>query len=136
MRALTLAHGLRMPPPRHTTRWRLAAAPPPQPVPVKALVLSVLGHVVIVAALVGLALLGVWDRPTVHVVNLVSTIAAVGNPAGSPASLPARTLKPTLRAITPEPEVKVERARQEAALAPRRHLHDEVVASRRQRLVG
>ena len=104
MRALTLAHGLRMPPPRHTTRWRLAAAPPPQLVPVKALVLSVLGHVVIVAALVGLALLGVWDRPTVHVVNLVSTIAAVGNPAGSPASLPACSLKPTLRAITPEPE--------------------------------
>ncbi len=94
MRALTLAHGLRMPPPRHTTRWRLAAAPPPQPVPVKALVLSVLGHVVIVAALVGLALLGVWDRPTVHVVNLVSTIAAVGNPAGSPASLPSRVVTP------------------------------------------
>jgi protein TonB len=72
--------------------------------PVKALALSVLGHVLIIVALVVVALSGVWDRPRVHVVNLVSTIAAVGNPAGIPASLPARTLPPTPRAISPEPE--------------------------------
>jgi len=79
-------------------------------VPVKALAFSVLAHVAIVAALVGVALSGVWDRPKVHVVNLVSTIAAVGNPAGIPASLPARTLQPTPRAITPEPEPRAREA--------------------------
>jgi len=103
MRALTVAHRLPMPSPLHSTRWR-AAAPAPAPVPVKALALSVLGHVVIVAALVGVALTGIWDRPKVHVVNLVSTIAAVGNPAGSAASLPTRTLKPTTREVAPDPE--------------------------------
>ncbi len=104
MRALTVAHGFPMPSPLRRTRWRVTAAPPPAPVPVKALALSVLAHMVVIAALAGLALLGVWDRPKVHVVNLVSTIAAVGNPAGSPASLPAHTLRPTPRAIASEPE--------------------------------
>jgi periplasmic protein TonB len=104
MRALTVARGLPMPSPRHATRWRAAAAPAPPPVPVKALAFSVLGHVVFIAALVGLALSGIWDRPKVHVVNLVSSIAAVGNPAGSAPSLPARTLNPTTRALAPDPE--------------------------------
>jgi protein TonB len=79
-------------------------------VPVKALALSVLGHVVIVAALVGVALTGIWDRPKVHVVNLVSTIAAVGTPAGSAAPLPARTLKPTTRELAPDPEPRAREA--------------------------
>ncbi len=35
---------------------------------------------------------------------------AVGNPAGIPASLPARTLQPTPRAITPEPEPRAREA--------------------------
>ena len=104
MRALTVARGYPMPSPLGRTRWRVAAAPAPPPVPVKALALSVLGHVIVIAALAGLAFLGVWDRPKVHVVNLVSTVAAVGNPAGSHASLPARTLRPSPRAIAPEPE--------------------------------
>jgi len=109
MRALTVAHRLPMPSPLHSTRWR-AAAPAPAPVPVKALALSVLGHVVIVAALVGVALTGIWDRPKVHVVNLVTSIAAVGNPAGSAASLPARTLKPTTPALAPDPEPRAREA--------------------------
>jgi TonB family protein len=104
MRALTVARGLPMPSPLPRTRWRVAAAPAPEPVPVKALTLSVLGHLLVVAALVGLAFLGVLDRRVVHVVNLVSNVAMVGNPAGSPASLPARTIKPPPRANTPEPE--------------------------------
>jgi TonB family protein len=104
MRALTVARGLPMPSPLHSTRWRASAARPPEPAPVKALAFSVVGHVVIIAALVGLTLSGIWDRPKVHVVNLVSTIAAVGNPAGSAPSLPARTLKPAARALAPEPE--------------------------------
>jgi len=104
MRALSVARGLPMSSSLHTTRWRVAAAPAPDPVPVKALVLSVVGHVLVVAALVGLAFFGVLDRPVVHVVNLVSTVAIVGNPAGSPASLPARPLKPSPRAVAQEPE--------------------------------
>ena len=77
MRALTVARGLPMPSPFHSTRWRTAARAP-EPVPVKALAFSVLGHVVIIAALVAVVLSGIWDRPKVHVVNLVSSIAAAG----------------------------------------------------------
>jgi protein TonB len=88
-------------------------------VPVKALALSVLGHAVIVAALVGVALSGVWDRPRVHVVNLVSSIAAVGNPAGRPVSLPARTLKPAALASDSEPRAREAVKPTEAALPSR-----------------
>ena len=94
MSALTVARGLPMPSPLHATRLRAAGARAPAPVPIKALAFSVLGHVVIIAALMGVVLSGIWDRPKVHVVNLVTSIAAVGNPAGSAPSLPARTLKP------------------------------------------
>lgn len=121
MRALTVARGLPMPSPLHATRWRAAAAPAPAPVPVKALAFSVLGHVVFIAALVGAALSGIWDSPKVHVVNLVSSIAVVGNPAGSAPSLPARTLKPTTRALAPDPEPRAREAAKptEAALPSR-----------------
>ena len=121
MRASTVARGLPMPSPLHRTRWRAAAAPVRKPVPVKALAFSVLGHVVIIAALVGMTLSGIWDRPAVHVVNLVSSIAAVGNPAGSAASLPARTLKPATRALAPDPEPRARETSKptEAALPAR-----------------
>ncbi len=90
MRPLTVAHGLPMPSPLHSTRWR-AAVRPPEPVPVKALALSVVGHVVIIAALVAVTLSGIFNRPKVHVVNLVSTIAAVGNPTFLPNTAVAST---------------------------------------------
>ena len=110
MRASAVARGLPMPSPLHRRHWRAAAAPVREPVPVKALVLSVLGHVLVVAALAGVALSGVWDRPTVRVVNLVSSIAAVGNPAGSAASLPTRTNTPTPRALAPDPPPRAREA--------------------------
>jgi TonB family protein len=121
MRAVTVARGLPMPSPLHRTRWRVAAAPARDPVPVKALVFSVLGHAIFVAALVGVALSGIWDHPTVHVVNLTSSIAAVGNPAGSAASLPARTPTPTTRELAPEPKPREREAAKpaEAALPSR-----------------
>jgi periplasmic protein TonB len=121
MRASTIARGLPMPSPLHRTRWRVAAAPVRQPVPVKALACSLLGHVIVIAALVGMTLSGMWDRPTVHVVNLVSFIAAVGNPAGNTASLPARTLRPTTPARAPDPEPREREAAKptEAALPSR-----------------
>lgn len=119
MRASAVAHGLPMPSPHHARRRRAAAAPAKQPVPVKALGLSVLGHVVIVAAIVGVALTGILDRPKVHVVNLVSSIAAVGNPAGRAASLPVRTLKPAVPAPDPEPRPREAAKPTEAALPSR-----------------
>ena len=121
MRALTVSRGLPMPSPHHATRWRAAAAPAQEPVPVKALVCSVAGHVLLIAALVAVALTGIWDRPQVHVVNLVSSIAAVGNPAGSAASLPTRTLTPAPRALAPDPEPRPREAAKpaEAALPTR-----------------
>ena len=119
MRALTVARRLPMASPLYSTRWRAAAARAPEPVPVKALVFSVLGHVVIIAALVGVVLSGIWDRPKVHVVNLVTSIAAVGNPAGSQVSLPARTLKPATPAPDPEPRGREAVKPAEAALPSR-----------------
>jgi len=110
MRALTVSRGLPMPSHLHATRWRAAAPPAREPVPVKALAFSVVGHVVVIAALVALAFSGIWDRPQVHVVNLVSFVAAVGNPAGSAASLPARTPKPAAPAVAPDPEPRVREA--------------------------
>ncbi len=120
MRALTVAREVPMRSPLHATRRR-AVAPAPAPVPVKALAFSLLGHVVFIVALVGVALSGIWDRPKVHVVNLVSSIAAVGNPAGSAASLPARTLKPIARERVPDPEPRAREAVKptEAALPSR-----------------
>jgi protein TonB len=90
--------------PLQATRWRAATTRAPKPMTVKALAFSVMGHVVVIAALVATTLSGIWDRPQVHVVNLVSSVAAVGNPAGNPAPLPAPTLKPVARAVVPEPE--------------------------------
>jgi protein TonB len=108
-----------MPSPLHATRRRAAAAPAQEPAPVKALAFSVVGHVLFIAALVAATLSGIWDRPQVHVVNLVSSIAAVGNPAGSPASLPARPLKPAALAPDPEPRAREAAKPAEAALPSR-----------------
>lgn len=121
MRASTVARGLPMPSPLHRTRWRAAAAPVREPLPVKALAFSVLGHVTVIAVLVAVTLSGIWDRPTVHVVNLASSVAAVGNPGGSAASLPAPTLKPTTRApvLDPEPRAREAPKPTEAALPSR-----------------
>ena len=107
---MSVSRGLSMASPLQARRWRAPVAPPQEAVPVKALAYSVLGHIVVIAALVTAALSGVWDRPRVHVVNLVSSIAAVGNPVGSPAALPAPTLKPVARARAPEPEPRAREA--------------------------
>jgi periplasmic protein TonB len=120
MSALSLAQGLPMRSQVHTSRWRVAAAPPPPPVPLKALALSALGHIVVVAVIVAVTLSGMLDRTTVHVVNLFPSIAAVGTPAGTPAALPTRTPLPA-RPPVPEPEPRVREAAKpaEAALPSR-----------------
>jgi protein TonB len=71
---------------------------------------SLLGHAAVVAVLVAVALSGVLDRTTVHVVNLFPSVAAVGTPAGSPAAVPSRTLPPPARVPVPEPEPRVKEA--------------------------
>jgi hypothetical protein len=69
---------------------------------------SAIGHLVVVGAFVALALWGMLDRTTVHVVNLFPSIAAVGTPAGSP--LRCRPVRPP----PPAPDART-RARAEAA---------------------
>ena len=104
MSALSVADRLPMGSPRSTPRWRINPTPPPAPTPVKALVVSVIGHAAVVAVLVAVALSGVLARPTVHVVNLFPSVAAVGTPTGSPAALPSRTPPPLpTREPTPPP---------------------------------
>ena len=110
MRALSVSRGLPMASPHRATRWRAATAPARRPAPFKALAFSVLGHLVFIAALFAVTLSSIWDRPQVHVVNLVSTVAAVGDPVGNPASLPDRALKPVAPAPAPEPQPKVREA--------------------------
>ena len=120
MSALSLAQGLPMRSPVHTPRWRVAPPPPPPPVPLKGLVLSALGHLAVVVVLVVVALSGMLDRTTVHVVNLFPSIAAVGTPAGVPAALPTRTPPPVRAPVTePEPRVREAAKLAEASLPSR-----------------
>ncbi|HYR38824.1 MAG TPA: hypothetical protein VEW27_06670, partial [Methylomirabilota bacterium] len=75
--------------------------------PTSALVVSVIAHAALVGFLVALSFWGPsWRDSRVQVVNLVPAVAAVGNPAGSPAAqLPTRALpKPAARSVEPEPE--------------------------------
>ncbi len=88
----------------HPARRRVAPTPRAPGVPVKALIVSAVGHLVVVGAFVALALWGMLDRTTVHVVNLFPSIAAVGTPAGRPAALPTRTPPPPAPTRAPEPE--------------------------------
>lgn len=90
-----------------------------QRLPVAAIVLSTLGHVLFFGGLAAVMMWGDWRPQKVQVVNLVPTVAAVGNPR-APApdpSLPARPLAPvTPRAPQPDPEPRAPAARE----APRR----------------
>jgi periplasmic protein TonB len=106
MSTLSVARGIPMRSSVHPARRRIAPAPPAPVVPVKALIVSAIGHLVVVGAFVALALWGMFDRTTVHVVNLFPSIAAVGTPAGSPAALPTRTPPPPAPTRAPEPEPK------------------------------
>src|SRR5262249_29795436 len=94
MSALSVAERFPMRSPRSMPRWRISPPPPPSPTPVKALVVSVLGHVAVVAVLIAVALSGVLRQPTVHVVNLFPSVAAVGAPTGSPAAAPSPSRGP------------------------------------------
>jgi TonB family protein len=77
--------------------------------PVAAVVLSVLGHVLFVAAVAGLMLWTTWNRPKLYVVNLVPAVAAVGVATAppvrsTPVRAPVREPTPAPAAPPPPPE--------------------------------
>jgi len=102
---------------------------PPRPpvMPLRALVVSVLGHVVVVAALVAFALSGGFEQTTVQVVNLFPAVAAVGTPTAKSAVPPTRTLPPV---PSPTPVREPERQVKEAAKVAEPSLPSRSVASR------
>ena len=113
MSTLSVADRLPMRAPVPSTRRRIVVAParPPAAMPLKALAVSVLGHAVVVAALVALALSGALEQTTVHVVNLFPAVSAVGAPTAKPAPPSTRTLPPaTVPTPTREPERQVKEA--------------------------
>jgi TonB family protein len=87
--------------------------------PLAAVVLSTVGHVVVFGGMAALVMWSGWRPEKVQVVNLVTVVAAVGAPNAPPApSLPARPQAPVApRAPEPEPEPKATTAPREA---PRR----------------
>lgn len=124
---MSVADRLPMRAPVHSTRRRIAPAPPAPSVPVKALAVSLLAHVVVVAALVVIALTGAFEQTTVHVVNLFPSVAAVGTPTAKPAALPARTAPP---APAPMPVREPERQVKEATKPAEATLPSRTVATR------
>lgn len=89
--------------PRLRPRPSLGPALGRVPVPLGTIVVSALGHIAIIAAMIVGA--GVWkaQQPKTYVVNLVPAVAAIGMPQGrtsSPAvpSLPPRVVEPQPRA--------------------------------------
>jgi len=87
--------------------------------PLRFVVLSTIGHVVVFGGIAALVMWTGWQPEKVQVVNLVPMVAAVGSPIAPPApSLPARPQAPvTPRAPEPEPEPKATTPPREA---PRR----------------
>jgi periplasmic protein TonB len=72
--------------------------------PLAAILLSVLFHVLFFAIAASLAMWAAWTRPKTYVVNLVPMIAAVGLPNAPPApSAPARAPAPPAAAPAPTP---------------------------------
>jgi len=83
-------------------------------VPVAALTLSAVGHVVALAIIAAGVIWGGGEMSKVYVVNLVPAVAAVGRPTGVPQpALPPRpaALQPT-RSTLPEPAPREARARE------------------------
>ena len=80
-------------------------APGASRLPVLAVTLSLIGHVVFFGALATVLVWTTWNQPKLYVVNLVPAVAAVGLPTSSPApSLPTRAPTPAPPARTPAPE--------------------------------
>jgi len=79
--------------------------------PLAAILLSVLLHLLFFAIAASLATWAAWTRPKTYVVNLVPMIAAVGVPNAPPApSAPARAPAPAAAAPAPAPREPAPRA--------------------------
>jgi TonB family protein len=72
----------------------MGAALAPRRPPVTALVVSVMGHALLGAILIGLLVWRGWDTSRVHVVNLVPSVAVVGSPKGQAAAPPVSVQAP------------------------------------------
>ncbi len=80
-------------------------APGSSRVPMGAIAVSAVGHVLFFAVLAGVLMWTTWDRPKLYVVNLVPAVAAVGVPTAPPTpSQPVRAAAPAPPARTPAPE--------------------------------
>ena len=86
--------------------------------PVAALTMSALGHVVMFAGLAAWVVWAGWDASRVYVVNLVPTVAAVGTPNAptAPPAPPKPAPVPPVRAPQPEPAPREARTREPVTL--------------------
>ena len=84
-------------------RRRRPAAPVEGRLPLAGIVVSLMGHTLVLAVLSAVVIWNGWHASRVHVVNLVPTIAAVGRPSAPPTpSLPATPTAP-VQPRTPDP---------------------------------
>ena len=80
-------------------------APGEARLPMAAIGVSAIGHVLFFVVLAGVLMWGSWNRPKVYVVNLVPAVAAVGVASAPPApSLPVRAPAPAPPSRAPAPE--------------------------------
>ncbi|MET0852672.1 MAG: TonB family protein [Candidatus Rokuibacteriota bacterium] len=87
--------------------------------PVAALTVSAIGHVVLLGGLAALVVWSGWETSKTYVVNLVPAVAAVGTPRGeSRPTLPTRptVVPPTREVKLPEPAPREARAREPVQL--------------------
>jgi periplasmic protein TonB len=101
---------------------RLGPALRKREVPLAALGVSAMGHALFIAGFLGAVLWGGWHTSKTYVVNLVPTVAAVGNPNAPAAPLPTRPTVPLAQRV-PEPaqqtkETAPREARREAPQLP------------------
>jgi protein TonB len=102
MMSASVAGGLSMGSRLDPALRRLGPALRKREVPLAALGVSAMGHVLFIAGFLGAVLWGGWNTSKTYVVNLVPAVAAVGNPNAPTASLPTRSTVP-LAQRSPEP---------------------------------
>jgi TonB family protein len=107
MMSASVAGGLSMGSRLDPALRRLGPALRQREVPLAALGVSAMGHALFIAGFLGAVLWGGWNTSKTYVVNLVPTVAAVGNPNAPAASLPTRPTVPLAqRAPEPAPQPK------------------------------
>jgi len=119
MMSASVAGGLSMGSRLDPALRRLGPALHQREVPLAALGVSAIGHALFVAGFLGAVLWGGWNTSKTYVVNLVPTVAAVGNPNAPAAPLPTRPTVPLAqRAPEPAPRPKETAPREAPREAP------------------